>query len=235
MLMATMEDLRNSSHPRLTLETSFLKIIEAGNVVAVSTLLGQVDKILAELPDSKEPNRPAQIEQPEEKETAQARVADEKKATPPSGKTDGRKKETAARQAKKVELHPHKKDIRKDWLEFIEYVKDRKLWMAQNLQRADSVKQEDSELHLTYGDPANCTVLRQKENLQQLSEFVLDFFQQSIKIRFIVPDKESNSEDSNGESPQRKRRELADDPLVIMAAEIFNGQIGDIRIGPRSR
>ncbi|WP_457577434.1 DNA polymerase III subunit gamma/tau, partial [Desulfomarina sp.] len=56
MLMATMEEIRNSSHPRLALETSFLKIIEAGNVTSVSTLLGQMDKILAGLPVSDSPS-----------------------------------------------------------------------------------------------------------------------------------------------------------------------------------
>lgn len=267
MLMAAMEDIHNSSHPRLALETSFLKIIEAGNVVSVSTLLGHVDKILAGLPVSDSPSSPPKPEpqspgiQESEKPAGLDRKAHPQQvheiptaAEQPSVTELPDKPKTvspephesvpspAAESPKKVESskpekppHPHTRDIRKDWLEFIDYVKDRKLWMAQNLQQADSAKQVNGELHLAYSTPANCTVLRQKENLKQLSEFVLDFFQQSIKIRFIVPDKELDSEDANGESPRRKRRELADDPLVVMAAEIFNGQVGDIRIGPRSR
>jgi DNA polymerase-3 subunit gamma/tau len=121
-------------------------------------------------------------------------------------------------------------------LNFISYVKDRKVWMAQNLNRADGVKQDvEGELHLTYDDPANCSVLRQKENHQLLTEFALDFFQKPLKIKFIVP-KAIDEVDENGlETPHKKRQQLASDPLVVMAAEIFNGEIGDIRIGPRSR
>ena len=50
LLMAMAEDLKFSSQPRLTLETSFLKIIETTNVVPVASLLGHLDKILSSLP-----------------------------------------------------------------------------------------------------------------------------------------------------------------------------------------
>ncbi len=144
--------------------------------------------------------------------------------------------ENISKEPKPLEIHPHEKDIRKDWPNFINYVKERKVWMSQDLQRADSFKQNtDGELCLTYNDPANCSVLRQKENHQLLTEFALDFFQKPLKVRFIIP-KIDNTPDANGdESPQRKRQQLANNPLVVMAAEIFNGQVGDIRIGPRSR
>ena len=89
-------------------------------------------------------------------------------------------------------------------------------------------------MQLTYHDPANCSLLRQKENRQLLTEFALDFFQKQLKVRFIIPAAEDQAE-SNGESPNRKRAQLAGDPLVVMAAEIFNGEVGDIRIGPHSR
>ena len=138
-------------------------------------------------------------------------------------------------EAKPVKIHPHEKNSRKDWLEFINYVKERKMWMAQDLQRADQIKHDvEGELQLIYHDPANCMVLRQKENRQLLTEFALDFFQKQLKIRFIIPAAEDQAE-TNGESPNRKRAQLAGDPLVVMAAEIFNGEVGDIRIGPHSR
>ena len=50
-----------------------------------------------------------------------------------------------------------------------------------------------------------------------------------------VPAAEDPAEPNGVESPNRKRAQLANDPLVIMAAEIFNGEVGDIRIGPHSR
>jgi DNA polymerase III subunit gamma/tau len=50
LLMRTAEELKLSAQPRLVLETGFLSIIEADNIIPVSTLLGQVDRILAALP-----------------------------------------------------------------------------------------------------------------------------------------------------------------------------------------
>lgn len=131
--------------------------------------------------------------------------------------------------------HPHQRDVRRDWPGFIEHVKDRKLWMAQDLQRADSSREVDGELQLRFSDPANCTLLRQKDNAKLLTEFVLDFFQKDLRLHFITPDQKENDDSQNNDSPHKLRQKLANDPLVLMTTEIFNGQIGDIRVGPRSR
>jgi len=245
LLMATAEDMRTSMQPRLTLETSFLKIIEAGNVVSVTTLLGHVDTLLASLPASPQPDisttPPPKV--PEKKNSAlpePEKVAIHEQQLPPQEtetlpvhdniheKTDPPDEQIA--------IHPHRKDIRKDWPEFIQYVKERKLWMATDLQRADAMTQNtEGELHLIFDDAANCSLLRQKENLQLLTEYALDFFQKALKVRFILPDDNNSAETQDQESPQRIRQELANDPLVVMTAEIFTGEIGDIRVGPRSR
>jgi DNA polymerase-3 subunit gamma/tau len=271
LLMAVAEDLKFSVQPRLTLETSFLKIIEAANVTPVSSLLSHLDEILSSLPASPstlqvsptptdtepvkkkiipgnpEPAPPPQQEPPPPKDPPEAMktISPAEQPPPPENNVPPAPFEPAVETTpeeefqetpKVVELHPHEKDVRKDWLDFISYVKDRKVWMAQDLQRADSTKQDiEGELHLSYSDPANCSVLRQKENHQLLTEFALDFFQKPLKVRFDIPEID-DSPDSNGmETPHQKRQQLANDPLVVMAAEVFNGQIGDIRIGPRSR
>jgi DNA polymerase-3 subunit gamma/tau len=138
--------------------------------------------------------------------------------------------------ARVFELHPHERNIRSNWPQFIEYVKDRKEWMAQDLLRADSIKNDiTGELQLHYNDPVNCALLRERENLRLLTEFAIDFFQQVLKIRFVIPKIDDSLDENGNESPQKKRQQLATDPLTVMAAEVFNGQIGDIRIGPRSR
>lgn len=135
-----------------------------------------------------------------------------------------------------LEIHPHEKDVRSHWPQFILYVKDRKIWMAQALDRADSTKQEvEGELQLTYTDPNICALIREKHNLQLLTEFALDFFQKPLKIKFKVPAAEDMVDENGDESPAQKRIQLTNDPLVIMVAEVFSGQVGDIRIGPRSR
>ena len=50
ILMQTADELRHAAQPRLTLETAFLKIVEAGNVVPLTTLLGHLDEVMKTLP-----------------------------------------------------------------------------------------------------------------------------------------------------------------------------------------
>ncbi len=267
LLMQAIEEMRFTSQPQLALETAFLKIIEAGNIVSVSHLLEKIDKVLGAttddpptsdqimvsaekknltVPEVKEhlgnntktvpqgnieepppfPDELAsqEIEEQEPPLTVNKKQEPEKNSDiePPSTHQD-------------LKIHPHTHDVRKDWIEFTDYVKSRKIWMAQDLQRADSAKEVGSELHLHYSDPANCTLLREKENRKTLTEFVLDFFQKDLTVRFILPDLQAEEGDTDTETPHKQRQQLMHDPLVQMTVEIFNGQIGDIRIGPRSR
>jgi DNA polymerase-3 subunit gamma/tau len=292
LLMRMVEDVRYSSQPRLALETGFLKIIETGNVVPVTEVLGKLEQLLSgvELPTSPPrpadvsgqtsppvrpqtqtysqqppvsdqptesikkkvtlPPRPEQVghgemppppEEPTGPESLLVRPAStqaQEKTLSPARSIRPEQPQTnpgeSASQRSAVEVRPHEKDIRKYWPDFIAYVKDRIVWMAQDLNRS-RVKEVGSELQLHYNDPAECSLLRQKENKNQLTEFVLDFFQKELTVKFVLPKIEDNPQEDAGESPHHKRQQLANDPLTTMTAEIFHGQIGDIRIGPRSR
>lgn len=64
LLMEVAESLKFSTQPQLTLETSFLKIIEAGNIIPVSTLLSQFDQLTAGLTPVAPPTPLAHIDQP---------------------------------------------------------------------------------------------------------------------------------------------------------------------------
>lgn len=265
MLMKVADDLKTTSQPRLTLETAFLGIIEAGNVVSVSRLLAQLDQLQPVPPEgSLQPptSSPAKVitgTEEKKKVTDTPPPSPPEPPLPPPGEIEPipvpiepTEADDSHREAQEppvpepvvptadvtaIKQHPHQRDVRRDWLAFIAYVKERRVWMAQDLQRADSVRHDVAgELHLVYSDPANCSLLRQKEHRHLLTEFALDFFQKPLSIKFILPKEDEASEAAaNGESPHKKRQQLANDPLVIMTAEIFNGEVGDIRIGPRSR
>lgn len=275
LLMEAVEEMRYATQPRLALETAFLKIIEAGNVIAVTTLIGRLEEILAaeKKTSEKPPGTPEPADRttpsPVSKESAVPEPAPDappprtaapvsaaiKEQTPPQSINipteeqnptpsqtaneiaTGQEITTApeAAASKTPAIRPHERDVRRDWLDFVKYVQENKVWMAQDLQRADSAKQIDKELHLHYDDPANCALLRQKENRRLLTEYALDFFQKELKVRFIVPDQQDNADSPGLETPQSKRQQLANDPLVVMTADIFRGQVGDIRIGQQSR
>ena len=107
--------------------------------------------------------------------------------------------------------------------------------MSQVLQRADRFKETEDELQIEYDDHFNCVQLKEKDNHHALTEFVLDFFQKELKVRIITQDDNPDELADGEESPHKQRQKLASDPLVVRALETFNGQIGEIRIGPRSR
>ncbi len=257
LLIRSVEEMGRSLQPRLALETAFLKIIEAGSVVPVTTLLGHLQDLLSTLPQAAAKEAPAPAVLPpsnQEKQPEQTGRRHEPATTaPPSdiALSTTEQQETASpdppdqeeqfpdplphTSPPASEIHAHQRDVRRDWIAFTTYVQDRKVWMSQDLQRADSARQQGDELHLHYSDPANCALLRTKENRLLLTEFVLDFFQKELKVRFILPADDEKSNGDETDRPQKQRQRLATAPQVRMAVDIFNGQVGDIRIGPRSR
>jgi DNA polymerase III subunit gamma/tau len=274
LLMQCVEEMRYSGQPRLVMETSFLKIIQSGDVIPVTTLLSRLDNLLAD------GGRQGKSQMEERTGELVSPIA--KKKLPPSPLTDQKveskqvvevslhsvESQVSPAQTEEVEIEqqvpcedtssddlstmlgesqvrsdenqvpriePHQRSVRKDWMDFIAYVGERSVWMAQDLQRADAVKEQGHELLLHYLDPANCTLLRKDDTKKIITEFVLDFFQKELSLRFVLPDQNSEEIQDGSESPLKERHLLANDPLVLMTAEIFNGQIGDIRVGPRFR
>jgi DNA polymerase-3 subunit gamma/tau len=126
--------------------------------------------------------------------------------------------------------------VRRDWNDFIKYVMERKPWMASALQMAAVVRLEGEELVIEYEDALHCRMLKNRENITPLTEFALDFFQQEFRISFFVPDSNGCKVDpSPGDKVKQERQALANDTLVLTAIDVFNGEVGDIRVGPRFR
>ncbi len=232
LLMQGVEEMQYSPQPRLALESTFLKIIQTDDVVPIAGILAKLDTLLAGQPlPKKKPEKITLKTAPSEPEP---RITPAPPPERPPVPEETQTNPIPPSSPKRVQ-QPHKRDVRRDWQEFIAHVKDRKIWMAQDLQRTETIREANGELQLRFADQANCTLLRQKDNVKLLTEFVLDFFQKDLKLRFITPDKGGEKELDNADSPHKLRNKLANDPLVLMATEIFNGQIGDIRVGPRSR
>lgn len=273
LLMRAAEDIRYSFQPRLTLETSFLSIIESGNVIGVETLLKKLDSAIVSLPPEPSsetvdlptssgpvtaPDRYAETDSAElntEKKTAAIDAPDikqtEEQPPPPPEPAPGPPSSEESLPSVPAPADvlpsdneyaesdnpdpPRQRTIRKDWIEFVSYVKQRKEWMAQNLQQASNVKEEGQELFLKFDDPTECSLLRSKENRRVLTEYVLDFFQKNYTIHVVNPDDSDDPKQNNANGPKKRRQQLAANPLVRMTEEIFNGQAGNIRIGPLSR
>lgn len=125
-------------------------------------------------------------------------------------------------------------DIKSRWPEFIRYVRSRNPWMPAVLQRSESAVIVGGELIITYDSPMDYDLFKNREHARLLTEFVLDFFQQTLVVSFNSNgggECEVDADDVG--SPQAARQALAHDPLVLTAVDIFNGQVGSIRVGPR--
>ncbi|XCN74804.1 MAG: DNA polymerase III subunit gamma/tau [Candidatus Electrothrix aestuarii] len=130
----------------------------------------------------------------------------------------------------------HTKDVRKLWPGFVQYVQERVQWMAAALKSSSSVRLENGVLTVNYDDSADCMLLGNKENLVQLTEYAMDYFQEELEVTFKVPNSSACATDSNGAAAVRQeRKKLANDALVLAAVDIFSGQVGDIRVGARFR
>ena len=106
--------------------------------------------------------------------------------------------------------------------------------MAAALQLASTARQQGDTLVIRFEDAADCRMLQQREHLLTLTEYVLDFFQDNLRIHFEVPGAVTcEINPANGMAPQQERRALANDPLVQTALDVFSGQVGDNRIVTR--
>jgi len=129
-----------------------------------------------------------------------------------------------------------KKRIRQNWDAFLKYVRERQPWVSAALQMANSVDRKGDDLIIHFTDSADCTLLKQRNTINALTEFVLDFFQENLRIQFEVPGSTACSIDpANGLAPLQERRALSNDPLVLTALDVFTGQVGEIRVGQRYR
>ncbi|MEN8134489.1 MAG: DNA polymerase III subunit gamma/tau [Thermodesulfobacteriota bacterium] len=252
LLLKGAAEMQFAPHPRLVLEMTFAKIVQAGQLVPVSSLIARIDELLAAGGGEAPPiSQTAAIPTPEKKKpeplaptpVAPVRLAEpavpfkvqsQHGVVPPDVETD--EPGPGLEEAVMESTAAAPKDIRKDWDDFVAYVKDRKDWMAQIVKMCDSVRLHDGELLMRYDDASQCPILQQSDNLKILTEFAQDFFQQEWRVK--VSANSAGGSQGGGEGTaglQEERVALRRDPLALLVAEVFNGYVGDVRTGPRSR
>ena len=261
ILMQGVEEMRYSSQPRLTMEMAFIKATQAGQVVSASTLLSRLDALVqGGMPGGSETSRPhAVITRKPPVSVPSAPVMPEKfkkdvsvsqlKKDPfpkrdnrlvvePSAKQKQHKASPSRVEDDKVDdiaIATHVKDVRKNWNEFADYVKDRKQWMAQVLRLCENPREEEENLVIRFDNPSDCLLIKKSDNLKDLTRYAQDFFQKELRVKISTKGGEEESSGDDGSSPREERRALANDPLVKMVTEIFDGKVSAIRTGPRFR
>ncbi|MFZ5774417.1 MAG: DNA polymerase III subunit gamma/tau [Thermodesulfobacteriota bacterium] len=245
LLMRALEEMQHSTRPRLLMEMAFVRASQAGQVVGVTELLGRLDELLAGVPLAAlfSAGAPAEASQPRQEAGVAGEVAAQIVSAPAveAQPATAIAPESTTPAALTVEAAPAARpagrlEVKRHWDAFLRYVKERKMWMAQSLRLCASAREEGDQLVLKFDDPADCKILQEHDHLKLLTELAQDFFQHDFKVVFNVRGNRSEGEGGEeADSPLEERRALANDPLVQMAVEIFGGQVGGIRTGPRSR
>ncbi|MBU0483391.1 MAG: DNA polymerase III subunit gamma/tau [Proteobacteria bacterium] len=242
ILLKGIEEMQFSPHPRMVLEMTFIKALQTGQIVPVSELIGRIDGLLK----NGEVAGPGKLAAPSalpaaplvvESVTSSEPVADLSVAESRPMMPEAKKKAIPVVDNPGPDLDsPSLRDVRQDWDEFVEYVKDRKPWMSHIIRLCSGVRQEGVDLVLKFDDRSDCMVLQQSENIKFITEFAQDFFQQEMHVKIKIRGGGTGGEhDEAMDDPHEERRSLANDPLVQIASEIFGGQVSGIRTGPRSR
>jgi DNA polymerase III subunit gamma/tau len=253
LLLQGSEEMQYSSRPRLALEMAFVRAVQAGQIVPTAALLGRLDQLLAgggSLPQrgptsgfaalsTAEPEpaasevapRPA----PPASDSSSASLTEQKKDE--KAETLPPLREATGQLSSAADVSFRAREVKKDWGAFVDYVKKRKHWMAPVLQLCAMPRDEGGQLVLKFDNPSDCKLLQEHDNLKLLQSFVLDFFQHDFKIIFKVAGAQAVGGGGNDEAESlvAERRALANDPMVQMAAEIFAGQVGNIRTGPKMK
>ena len=250
LLLKGAAEMQYAPHPRLVLEMTFAKIVQTGQLVPVSALIARIDELLAAGGGEAVPlTQTAVTPVPEKKspEPVAATAVDQVRLSEPapSFKVQAQQVPVPAEVPSiaepddpvpiMAEVAGPPKDVRKDWDDFVAYVKDRKDWMAQVIKMCDSVRLDGGELLMKYDDASQCPILQQSDNLKILTEFAQDFFQQELRVKVSARGAGSGEGKGDGSVLQKERVALRRDPLALLVAEVFNGQVGDVRTGPRSR
>jgi len=261
LLFKGMSEMQYSAHPRLVLEMAFIKAVQAGQVTPAAALLARLDEMIkaggapqplpSAAPAAKEPGKPPVVAPPK----PPVPPLPEKKIfavpeTPADAEPelDSKVKKLEALVEKIAEpknrekkgdglaSQTYTKDVRKNWDSFVAYVKERKPWMAQVLKLCENPREEEGKLIIRFDNPSDCTLLQGSEHVKDLGVYVLDFFQKDLRVRISSrADKAGEQGEAVLDGPKEERRALANDPLVQVTVDVFGGQVGAIRTGPRFR
>ncbi len=125
------------------------------------------------------------------------------------------------------------KDLHKNWAEFLVYLKEHRVWMSQVLSQATRVEDVANEILLYFEDATEGALLRQRENLVELSRFFVDFFHKERRVRLVFADENDPDAASGAQNTRQRRNQLLNDPLTVMTTEIFGGRVGSVRLTSR--
>ncbi len=225
--------IRFSSHPKIALEMTFLKICQLQPVLPINTLIEKIDGLKDQFLTLGDHS------QDQSDTPSPASPADARQGCSPAGGQPAPPNDSARRQSDSAGIDSTDADIETDsppatdrtatadmspdeaWQAILDIVDDGYSLLAANLKDSSLSAVRDHELVIDiYGSKINMEILRQEKNQNTLKKICSAFYKKEMDIRMnhrIKPE--------TVKPKQAPRRRSGIHPLVMDALDIFGGDI----------
>ncbi|MDZ7700332.1 MAG: DNA polymerase III subunit gamma/tau [Deltaproteobacteria bacterium] len=202
------EDLRFTSHPRLILEATMVKLARTGDLLSFEKILNKLENLEKRILSS----------MPHEASAANERLSD------PQGNwgRDAQKSETES-------FLPTPEDEDRSWEGFLSFVSEKNKVVYSVLKEWECRRLEENVLEIKSGTHAfSSSYFDDPQHYDQLTAYGREFFDRNIRIRMIPGD--SNAKAPLPEPRPDKHKPLSNPdlpPTVHQVVEMFEGRIVD--------
>ncbi|MCP4629128.1 MAG: DNA polymerase III subunit gamma/tau [bacterium] len=220
-------NVRLSQQPKLVLEMALIRLLQAGPVLPIDTLIDKLDVLRQEMLSSGQPRNFAQP-QPESQTLKAGSPA--RSHMPPSSvvskeepQRSGGGSETAASVSGSVGKSTDK------WEQIIDSIVQKIPSLAANLIKCKIKKHTDKLLEIEVpGNGFTLNMIQREKNMAVLKQVCTDILGSRPELQFTANSSTENR--NNKKNDNQLKQKAIDHPLVADAIEIFNGKLIDVKI-----
>ena len=213
----------HSSHPRLAIETVFIRIFQTKPALPIDILIEKLDNLRKDI-----------------YETKTDFIVTENRSTPQDERKDSQstlnRTPVTAESLETFALAPetpvdHDEDIKGAWKRLLSIISEKHPSLAANLKNSVIKKLADHRIEIEVnGSHFNINMILRNKNEAIIKKVCSDFFGKEMDV-VIVSKKIKDPEHQEKKSQAgRLKREALSHPLVTDALEIFNGNVVDVKI-----
>ncbi len=215
--------LAHSSHPRLAIETVFIRIFQTKPALPIDVLIAKLDNLSKDIYETK-----TDFAVPENRSTPQ----DERKDSQSTlNKVTGTAESLETFASAPETPVDQDEDIKGTWKRLLSIISEKHPSLAANLKNSMIKKLADNRIEIEVnGSHFNINMILRNKNEAIIKKVCSDFFGKKMDV-VIVPKKIKDPKHQEKKSQAgRLKQEALSHPLVTDALEIFNGNVVDVKI-----
>ncbi len=220
--------IRLSPQPKMTLEITLIRILQAGPALPIDVLIDKLDDLRQEMgstaPAQSPSSIPAKTSNPESSAPHQRPEPPASQARPAN--SEAKLMQPAAVTEKQTESE---RLVEEPWKRMIETISNQNPSLAVNLAKCEVKKIADQTLEIEVpGNGFTLTMIQREKNMAILRQVCEEIMGSGIDIQIAVnPDQHVNDKKKND---IELRDRAVSHPLVAEAIQIFDGQLVDVKL-----